>query len=81
LSSAWDYDNPRYNEVLRPVLGSRFEENFRRAMLISRGYLLVFIERPISALFLALCVLLLAGQFRVWLRSMRAKQVPAFSPG
>ena len=38
------------------VLGPRFEENFRRAMLISRGDLTVFIERPISAVFLALCV-------------------------
>jgi putative tricarboxylic transport membrane protein len=62
------------------VLGSRFEENFRRAMLISRGDLLVFVERPISAFFLALCVLLLAGQLYVWLRSVKAKQVPALSP-
>jgi putative tricarboxylic transport membrane protein len=81
LSSAWDQDNQRYNEVLHPVLGCRFEENFRRATLISRGDPLVFIERPISAFSLALCVLLLAGQFYVWLRSMRPKQVPAFSPG
>jgi TctA family transporter len=50
------------------VLGPRFEENFRRAMLISRGDLKVFIERPISAAFLALCVLLIAGQLYVWLR-------------
>jgi TctA family transporter len=33
------------------VLGPRFEENFRRAMLISRGDLGVFVERPISAVF------------------------------
>ena len=33
------------------VLGPRFEENFRRAMLISRGDVLVFVERPISAVF------------------------------
>jgi TctA family transporter len=50
------------------VLGPRFEENFRRAMLISRGDLKVFIERPISAAFLAICVLLIAGQIYVWLR-------------
>src|SRR5689334_11911519 len=31
------------------VLGPRVEENFRRAMLISRGDILVFVERPISA--------------------------------
>ena len=63
------------------VLGSRFEENFRRAMLISRGDLLVFVERPISAFFLALCVLLLAGQLYVWLRGVRAKHMPALAPG
>src|SRR6202030_3492036 len=39
------------------VLGPRFEENFRRAMLISRGDLLVFVERPISAFFVSMCVL------------------------
>jgi putative tricarboxylic transport membrane protein len=50
------------------VLGPRFEENFRRTMLISRGDLKVFIDRPISAVFLALCVALIAGQLYVWLR-------------
>ena len=34
------------------VLGPRFEENFRRAMLISRGDIAVFVERPISAVFI-----------------------------
>jgi putative tricarboxylic transport membrane protein len=33
------------------VLGPRFEENFRRSLLISRGDLMTFIERPISAFF------------------------------
>jgi TctA family transporter len=51
------------------VLGPRFEENFRRAMLISRGDLLVFIERPISAVFVALCVLLIAVQIFVRVRA------------
>ena len=51
------------------VLGPRFEENFRRAMLLSRGDLKVFIERPISAAFLTVCVLLLAGQLYVRWRS------------
>src|SRR5258705_399549 len=41
------------------VLGPRFEENFRRAMLISRGDLITFLEKPISALFLAFCVILI----------------------
>jgi putative tricarboxylic transport membrane protein len=44
------------------VLGPRFEENFRRAMLISRGDIFVFVERPISAVFITLCALLIGSQ-------------------
>jgi TctA family transporter len=50
------------------VLGPRFEENFRRAMLISRGDIAVFVERPISAVFIGLCVLLIVLQIYVRLR-------------
>jgi TctA family transporter len=55
------------------VLGPRFEENFRRAMLISRGDLLVFIERPISAFFVALSVLLILAQIYVRTRGATTK--------
>jgi putative tricarboxylic transport membrane protein len=44
------------------VLGPRFEENFRRAMLLSQGDLTVFVERPISAAFLTVCAILILGQ-------------------
>ena len=54
------------------VLGPRFEENFRRAMLISRGDIAVFVERPISAVFIALCVLLIGLQIYVRLRPKKA---------
>jgi putative tricarboxylic transport membrane protein len=50
------------------VLGPRFEENFRRALLISRGDLGVFVERPISAFFVFMSVLLIAAQIYVRLR-------------
>jgi TctA family transporter len=50
------------------VLGPRFEENFRRSLLISRGDLTTFVQRPISAFFLAVCALLIAAQIYVWLR-------------
>jgi TctA family transporter len=50
------------------VLGPRFEENFRRSLLISRGDLTTFVERPISAFFLLICVLLIGAQVYVWLR-------------
>lgn len=42
------------------VLGPLLEENFRRAMLISRGDATVFIERPISATFLVASLALVA---------------------
>jgi TctA family transporter len=58
------------------VLGPRFEENFRRAMLISRGDLAVFIERPISAFVVMLCVLLIAVQIYFRLRPANGKQLP-----
>jgi putative tricarboxylic transport membrane protein len=50
------------------VLGPRFEENFRRAMLISRGDIGVFVEHPISAVFVGLAALLIAIQIVLWLR-------------
>ena len=50
------------------VLGPRFEENFRRAMLLSRGDLNVFLESPISATFLGLAVLLVTAQVVLYLR-------------
>jgi putative tricarboxylic transport membrane protein len=60
------------------VLGPRFEENFRRAMLISRGDLGVFVERPISAVFVGLCVLLIGLQIYVRLRPK--KKEPGATP-
>jgi len=62
------------------VLGPRLEENFRRAMLISRGDLRVFIERPISAAFLAVAVLLVVTQIVFYFRKTRishAKPAPS----
>jgi TctA family transporter len=38
-------------------------------MLISRGDLLVFVERPISAFFVSLCVLLILAQIFVRMRT------------
>ena len=54
------------------VLGPLMEENLRRSLLLSRGSLTTFIERPISALFIALCSALilwsLLGALKQWLR-------------
>jgi len=55
-------DFPAAPILLGYVLGPLVEENFRRALLLSRGDLLVFFERPISAAFMSVCILLLLGQ-------------------
>ncbi len=61
------------------VLGPRFEETFRRAMIISRGDLTSFVsqQHPISAVFLGLCCLLVGGQIYVRLRPKKPKPVEA----
>ncbi len=45
------------------ILGPLMEENLRRALLLSRGDPMVFVERPISASLLAIGVLLLLWSF------------------
>jgi TctA family transporter len=59
------------------VMGPRFEENFRRAMLLSRGDIGVFVERPISAVFVGLCLLLIGLQVYVRLRPPGRKVLEA----
>ena len=44
--------------VLEPLV----EQNFRRALLLSRGDMAVFVERPISAVFMALSAALVIAQ-------------------
>jgi putative tricarboxylic transport membrane protein len=53
------------------VLGPRLEENFRRALLISRGDLATFVDRPLSAFFLGVCVLLIAMQIWVFFKKKK----------
>jgi TctA family transporter len=57
--------------VLGFVLGPMLEENFRRAMLLSRGDLTVFVTRPIAAGFIAVCARLVLIQVVAWLRGRR----------
>jgi putative tricarboxylic transport membrane protein len=60
--------------LLGYVLGPLVEENFRRALLLARGDLLVFFERPISAAFMTVCILLILGQVFVALRASHRKR-------
>jgi TctA family transporter len=48
--------------LLGYVLGPMVEENFRRAMLLSRGSLTIFTDRPIALGFLVVGALLIVGQ-------------------
>ena len=57
--------------VLGFVLGPMLEENFRRAMLLSRGDLMVFLERPISAWFIGACGVLILLQLYAYARKLR----------
>ena len=57
--------------ILAFVLGPLMEENLRRALLISRGDPMVFIERPISAGFLVATVVIVLLMVMPALRSRR----------
>jgi putative tricarboxylic transport membrane protein len=60
--------------LLGYVLGPLVEENFRRALLLSRGDLLVFFERPISAGFMTVCILLILLQVFFAVRGAQRKR-------
>ncbi len=63
--------------LLGYVLGPMVEENFRRALLLSRGDMMVFLEKPISAGFMAICALLIVAQVYFALRgAWRKRQTP-----
>lgn len=61
--------------ILAFILGPAMEENFKRAMAISDGNVLVFFERPISA---TLLVLAMAAIFVVILPQVRRARQVAF---
>ncbi|KLK94657.1 hypothetical protein AA309_02430 [Microvirga vignae] len=57
------------------VLGPMIEENFRRAMVLSKGDFAIFIHRPISAVLLAVTAILIIA---VALPAIRNKREEAF---
>jgi putative tricarboxylic transport membrane protein len=57
--------------VLGFVLGPQLEPTFRRAMLLSRGDLSVFVTRPVAAGFVAASALVVLAQVVAWLRRRR----------
>jgi putative tricarboxylic transport membrane protein len=61
--------------ILGFILGPLMEENLRRAMLLSRGDPFVFFQKPISATFLVISIVLLVI---IALPALRAKREEAF---
>jgi TctA family transporter len=61
--------------LLGLVLGPLMEENFRRALLLSRGNFMTFLERPLSASLLGVAALLVVI---VALPSIKKKREEAF---
>lgn len=65
------------------VLGPLMEENLRRALLLSRGDMMTFVERPISAGFMGICAALVLwscfGALKRWLiaRERKVDGLPA----
>jgi TctA family transporter len=55
------------------ILGPLIEEHLRRSLLLSRGSLLIFLDRPISAALLAVALLLLLGMANATIRRRRAE--------
>jgi TctA family transporter len=62
------------------VLGPLLEENFRRALLLSRGDLTIFLQRPISAALVVTSMLLIAGVVASRWRAGPPKRFAAGSP-
>ncbi|MBO1073634.1 tripartite tricarboxylate transporter permease [Roseomonas marmotae] len=67
--------------ILGFILGPLMEEHLRRAMLLSRGDLAVFIERPISASFLAVTASLLAWSVVSMVKQTRTQRRAAVAAG
>ncbi len=59
------------------ILGPMLEENFRRAMLLSRGSFDVFITRPISATLLGVIGLVIVWKLVVFVRTLRQPKMAA----
>jgi TctA family transporter len=53
------------------ILGPMMEENFRRALLLSRGSFSIFVTRPISGTLLGLIALLVVWQVIAFFRANR----------
>jgi len=65
------YDFPTAPVIIGMILGPLAEQNFRQAMTISQGDMMIFLTKPISASLLALAVLALIGP-KLWAMMRKA---------
>ena len=63
--------------ILGFILGPMLEENFRRALVISRGSFSIFVTRPISASLLAITAAFLVWQISAYARQALARRETA----
>jgi TctA family transporter len=62
------------------ILGPMLEENFRRAMLLSRGDFSTFVARPISGTLLGVITVIVAWQITMFVRNNRKRKTEAQVP-
>jgi TctA family transporter len=62
------------------ILGPMLEENFRRAMLLSRGNFATFVTRPISGTLVALIVAFIVWQTFAFFRAVRKERAAGVGP-
>ncbi len=74
LMRKFDYEATPF--VFTFILGSMFEEKFRQSLLYSSGSFLVFVQRPICAVFLAAAFLLLISPLTGILLRRRKTKLP-----
>lgn len=71
------FQYPATPVLLGFILGPLLEENFRRAMLLARGDIFVFVDRPISLAFLLVSLAFLVSSFLPSLRKRLRRQPKA----
>jgi putative tricarboxylic transport membrane protein len=65
------FDFPVAPAIIGMILGPLAEENFRRALSITQGDYTVFVTHPISAVLLAIALLIVVAPFLMRLRQRR----------
>jgi putative tricarboxylic transport membrane protein len=75
------FDYPRLTVVVALVLGGTAERSFHQSMMMDNGDWSIFVDRWVSALLVAVIVILLGSPgLRVLVRRLRTRPIPAREP-